>query len=136
MLFLTQGKNTKYVDYRDPRTWSIAAASHFVDMAEILGINAIAEDILRDPKQLDLTKERRQVVFCWTDDKNDKGTVDYLKKLGLQGIVYDRMDINNSKEVKESVFLVEQRRATLEKLNSSPSSSSQGSATPPKGGGH
>ena len=76
-------------------------------MAEILGMNVIADEILKNPSQVSEVKTRGQIIFVWTDDKNDRSTVDYLKKIGVDGIVYDRMDENNSKEVKESVFLVD-----------------------------
>ena len=109
MLFLTQGVNSKYESYRDPRCWSVPNGSRFVDMAEILGMNVMAEDLLRDPDQVRLVKERGQILFSWTDDRNDKETVTYLKRLGVNGIVYDRMDVNSSKEVKESIFLTEKR---------------------------
>ncbi len=110
VLFLTQCVNDKYEAYRDPRTWNVANASRFVSMAEILGMNVIADEILREPDQVAKVKARGQIIFVWTDDKNDKATVDYLKSLGLDGIVYDRMDENNSKEVKESVFLFEEEK--------------------------
>lgn len=109
VLFLTQGVNSKYANYRDPRTRNIPNASKFVEMAEILGINAMAEDLLRDPGQVDIVKKRGQVLFCWTDDKNDKDTLNCLKGMDLDGIVYDRMDMNNSKLVKESIFLMDKR---------------------------
>ena len=69
VLFLTQGVNTKYEDYRDPRTWSIPMAAKFVDMAEIFGINAFSEDILRDSSQVAMVKNRGQILFVWMDEK-------------------------------------------------------------------
>lgn len=36
-LLLTQGRNTKYEDYRDPRTWTIPAATWFGQMVGLLG---------------------------------------------------------------------------------------------------
>ena len=42
------------------------------------------------------------VLFSWTDHRNDKETVQYLKELGVDGIIYDRMDQNNSKQVKDN----------------------------------
>lgn len=45
---------------------------------------------MRDTSQVKLVKDRGQVLFCWTDDKSDVETVNYLKKLGVDGIVYDR----------------------------------------------
>ena len=69
VLFLTQGVNTKYEDYRDPRTWSIPMAAKFVEMAEIFGINAFSEDILRDSSQVAMVKNRGQILFVWMDEK-------------------------------------------------------------------
>jgi glycerophosphoryl diester phosphodiesterase len=93
VLFLTQGQQTKYDDYRDPRTWSIMLASKFVEMAEILGVNAFSEDVLRDITQVDLVKGRGQILFVWMDEKDsEKGTVQYLKERGVDGIVYDRWE--------------------------------------------
>ena len=38
VLLLTQGVNTKYPEYADPRTWTIENGSNFVAVAEILGM--------------------------------------------------------------------------------------------------
>ena len=94
VLLLTQGVNTKYDDYMDPRTWTIAKGSNFVSMLEILGVNVMAEDIQRDPSQVQMVKEKGQVMFVWTDDQSDSGTVKYLKELGVDGIIYDRYTPN------------------------------------------
>ena len=51
----------------------------------------MAEDIQGDPSQVQMIKDRNQVIFVWTDDKRScLGTVKDLKKLGADGIVYDR----------------------------------------------
>ena len=89
-LLLTQGVNSKYDDYYDPRTWTIKNGSNFVAMSEILGVAAMADDIQRDPSQVQLVKERGQVIFVWTDDQNDPATFKYLKELGINGLIYDR----------------------------------------------
>ena len=54
----------------------------------------MAEDIQRDPSQVELFKDRGQVLFCWTDDQNNPEIVKYLKKLGVDGIIYDRQEAN------------------------------------------
>jgi len=59
-------------------------------MLEILGVNVMAEDVQRDPSQVQMVKEKGQVIFVWTDDQSDSGTVKYLKELGVDGIIYDR----------------------------------------------
>ena len=54
----------------------------------------MAEDIQRDPSQIELVKSRGQVLFCWTDDQNNPEIVKYLKNLGVDGIIYDRYHNN------------------------------------------
>eukprot|EP00096_Caligus_rogercresseyi_P004256 TRINITY_DN1844_c0_g2_i1.p1 TRINITY_DN1844_c0_g2~~TRINITY_DN1844_c0_g2_i1.p1 ORF type:complete len:439 (+),score=88.82 TRINITY_DN1844_c0_g2_i1:1285-2601(+) len=94
VLLLTVGINTKYDQYRDARTWNIKNGSYYVEMQDILGINAMAEDIQRDPAQIQLVKSKNRVLFCWTDDKSDKKTVEHLKSVGVDGVIFDRMDEN------------------------------------------
>ncbi len=38
--------------YRDPRCWSVANATKFVNMSELLGVNVMAEILLKDPSQV------------------------------------------------------------------------------------
>ena len=45
------------------------------------------------------------VIFCWTDEENNKEIVQHLKSLGIHGIIYDRMDQNNSKMVNISLSM-------------------------------
>ena len=90
VLLLTQGVNTKYPEYADPRTWTIENGSNFVAVAEILGVSAMAEDIQRDPTQVQLIKNRDQVIFAWTDAKSDARTIKNLKEIGVHGVIYDR----------------------------------------------
>ena len=49
VLFLTQGDTEKYPRYDDPRCWTVKSGINFVNIIEILGINAHTEDILKDP---------------------------------------------------------------------------------------
>ena len=44
-------------------------AAKFVEMAEIFGINAFSEDILRDSSQVAMVKNRGQILFVWMDEK-------------------------------------------------------------------
>merc|ERR1719266_2166545 len=141
VLLLTQGVNTKYDQYLDQRTHNINNGSHFAATADILGLSAMAEDIQRDPSQVELVKDRGQVLFCWTDDQNNPEIVRYLKKLGVDGIIYDRIDENSAKETKQSIFLVDQNEdeddhemndGEVERQSKSPSASC--SCTPPREG--
>jgi len=107
VLFLTSGASAKYDKYHDRRTHSIPDGTNFATTSGILGINVIAEEIQRDPGQVELIKDRGQVLFCWTDDQNNPSIVRYLKDLGVDGIIYDRIDVNSVKPVKQSIFLIE-----------------------------
>lgn len=51
-------------------------------------------------KKVNLAKSSGLVVFCWGDDNNCKDTIKFLKELGLHAIIYDKMDVLTSKEVK------------------------------------
>ena len=64
------------------------------EMTGLLGLSAMAEALTRDPTQMKMVKERGQVIFCWTDEDNTKETVLSLKNLGVDGVIYDRMDQN------------------------------------------
>ncbi|KAG8232832.1 hypothetical protein J437_LFUL013372, partial [Ladona fulva] len=114
VLFLTQGVTTKYPEYHDPRTHTIPMAVHYAVSAGILGINVHSEDILRDSTQVKLARDAGLVVFCWGEDNNDTSTIRYLKELGLDGIIYDKIDYLTDK--KESIFLVEARESETNKL--------------------
>ncbi|XP_046404037.1 glycerophosphocholine phosphodiesterase GPCPD1-like isoform X1 [Ischnura elegans] len=107
VLFLTQGITSKYPEYHDPRTQSIPKAVRYAVSAGILGINVHTEDILRDSSQVSLARDAGLVIFCWGDDNNDAATIRHLKELGLDGIIYDKIDYLADK--KESIFLVEAR---------------------------
>ena len=109
VMFLTQGVTEKYPMYNDPICQTIPMAIHFAISANILGINVHTEDILRDSSQVKMAKDAGLVIFCWGDDNNDASTIKHLKELGLHAVIYDKMDQYNSKEVKESIFLVEAR---------------------------
>ena len=64
--------------------------------------------MLREPSQVDMVKSRNLILFVWMDEKDsDRETVQYLKDLGVDGIVYDRVDMQ--KEGKESIFSIDHR---------------------------
>ncbi|XP_035718049.1 glycerophosphocholine phosphodiesterase GPCPD1-like isoform X2 [Vespa mandarinia] len=111
VVFLTQGITSKYPTYHDPRCQTVPMAIRHALAADILGINVHTEDILRDPSQVKLVKDAGLIIFCWGDDNNDKDTIRHLKKLGLHAVIYDKIDVYNSKDVKESIFLVDARES-------------------------
>lgn len=88
------------------------------------GLCVHSEDILRDPTQVALVHNRGLILFCWGEDNNDQATIRYLKNLGLNGIIYDKIDVHSAKETKESIFLVEARQEQKELLKIASSTSS------------
>lgn len=64
--------------------------------------------------QVQYAKQAGLVVFCWGDENADPGTIKFLKELGLHGVIYDKIYQYSSKEVKESIFLVEARESQKE----------------------
>ena len=95
------------------------------------GLSVRAEALLKNPDRLEKVREHKQVIFVWTDEQNDKETVQYLKKLGVNGVIYDRMDQNNDKVVKESIFLTDKySRSKDSNLSSGVSSDDDGYSTP------
>ncbi|KAG7311620.1 hypothetical protein JYU34_002669 [Plutella xylostella] len=111
VMFLTVGTTIKWKPYRDPRCVSIPSAVQHAISADILGIVVHTEDLLRDPTQVKLATNAGLVIFCWGDDNNDKDTIRRLKGMGLHAVIYDKLDQYITKEVKESIFLMEARES-------------------------
>lgn len=104
VMFLTLGVTTRYQKFMDPRGSTIENAVFNSLAMELLGIVAHTEDLLRDPSQINLAKNRGLVLFCWGEENNSKETIKLLKHMGLHAIIYDKMDSLTSKENKKSVF--------------------------------
>uniref|UniRef100_A0A2P2I1B8 Glycerophosphocholine phosphodiesterase GPCPD1-like n=1 Tax=Hirondellea gigas TaxID=1518452 RepID=A0A2P2I1B8_9CRUS len=111
VLFLTQGASEHWSPYDDMRCQSIRLAVLYATTADILGINLHTEDLLRDASQMELALQNNLIVFCWGDLNNDKSNIAFLKKLGMHAIIYDKIDVYNSKTEKESIFLCEERQS-------------------------
>lgn len=65
---------------------------------------------------MQLAKQAGLIVFCWGDENADSAVINHLKELGLHGIIYDKVDHYSTKEVKESIFLVEARESQKDLL--------------------
>lgn len=61
--------------------------------------------------QVQLVKRANLTIFCWGDENADPSTIKFLKELGLHGVIYDKIYQFSSKEVKESIFLIEARES-------------------------
>ncbi|KAK2719472.1 hypothetical protein QYM36_005081 [Artemia franciscana] len=106
VLFLTIGVSQRMEPYKDPRTNCIPVSTYFALSCDILGINVHAEDILRDPSQVRFVKNFGLTLFCWGEDNNDQAIIRQMKKLGVDGIIYDKIYEYHVKEKEnETTFL-------------------------------
>nr|BAH72659.1 ACYPI005651 [Acyrthosiphon pisum] len=92
ILFLTQGVTVRYPSYADPRCHSIQNAVYHATCHDLLGVNVHSEDLLRDPLQIDIVKQAGLALFCWGDDNNCKDVANKFKKLGVNAVIYDKLD--------------------------------------------
>lgn len=104
ILFLTQGKTEKWPAYFDPRTRDVQMATYTALSMDFTGINAHAEDLLKDRSLIEFVKSRNLILFVWGDDLNDKSVIKQLKVDGVDGVVCDKVDEFASRE---PLFLAE-----------------------------
>lgn len=50
----------------------------------------MSELLLKDTSLIDYVKSNGLVLFTWGEDNNNSETIDRLKSLGLDAIIYDR----------------------------------------------
>ena len=116
LLFLTQGKTEKWPAYFDPRTRDIPMATYTALSMGFTGINAHAEDLLKDRSLIEFVKVRNLILFVWGDDLNDKSIIKQLKIDGVDGVVCDKVDEFSSRE---PLFLASDGKKTLMNIISS-----------------
>lgn len=114
VVFLTQGVTSKWPAYRDERCASVQMAAHFAQCAGISGVCAHAEDLLRDNALVPLVKRTGLVLLCWGDDCNDPSNIEHLKSLGVDGVIYDKIDEIYPKD--ENIFQAEARQALQSRI--------------------
>lgn len=98
LLFLTQGKTEKWPAYSDPRTHDVQMAAFTALSMNFTGINAHAEDLLKDRSLISFVKSLNLILFVWGDDLNDKSVIKQLKIDGVDGVVCDKVDEFASRE--------------------------------------
>lgn len=107
LLFLTQGQTEKYPPYLDTRTSTVYMATYFALSTHILGINVHTEELLREPSLIAFVKEHKLILFCWGEDNNHAETIASLKQKGVDGVIYDKLDVlimRGTPSESESVF--------------------------------
>ena len=67
-------------------------AVYFAQCIGLEGINAHAEDIIKDRSLIQFVRSKNLVLFCWGDDLNNTELIAQLKKEGVDGMVYDKLD--------------------------------------------
>jgi hypothetical protein len=87
------GTTNKYMHYLDPRTHTIETATYFA----LTGIDVHAEDIIRNRTLINFVKFNKLVLFCWGEDLNSAQLIDELKEEGVDGIIYDKIDVLTQK---------------------------------------
>lgn len=90
VLFLTQGKTQRYTPYSDPRTCSVEKATFVANCFGFWGVNAHAEDLLKDRSLVQFVKRYGLTLFTWGEDINSTNVIHQLKNDGVDGIIYDK----------------------------------------------
>uniref|UniRef100_A0A914Z835 GP-PDE domain-containing protein n=1 Tax=Panagrolaimus superbus TaxID=310955 RepID=A0A914Z835_9BILA len=123
ILFLCVGITTRYVPFLDQRSATSEMAINFAASQSILGVNFHSEDLLREASPVKKAHEFGLVSFVWGDDLDDRKNVEYMKQIGVDGIIYDRI---GEIEARKNVFIVE-RDAKNSLFSTTPSPSRHGS---------
>lgn len=90
VLFLTQGRTQRYTWWSDPRTCSVERATFMANIFQFWGVNAHAEDLLKDRNLVQFVKRYGLTLFTWGEDINSTNVIHQLKNDGVDGIIYDK----------------------------------------------
>jgi glycerophosphocholine phosphodiesterase GPCPD1 len=90
VLFLTQGRTKRYLWFNDPRTCSVEMATFLAKTFQFWGVNAHAEDLLKDRALVKYVKRYELCLFTWGEDINSTNVIHQLKNDGVDGIIYDK----------------------------------------------
>lgn len=103
VMFLTEGAVIE-VKQEDSRCNSTPSAVNFALNASLLGVVTNSKDLLRDLTLIQLVREAGLRHFCWGGDNNNKDVINQMKAAGLDGIIFDKMDVYSTKPKKVSIF--------------------------------
>ncbi|XP_067662543.1 putative glycerophosphocholine phosphodiesterase GPCPD1 homolog 2 [Haliotis asinina] len=92
VLFLSNGPTLKYSPYTDYRAREFDAGIKFALAYGLLGVDFQAEGLLKDLSLIKKTHSMGLVMFVWGDENNSSETINLLRKEGVEGIIYDRID--------------------------------------------
>lgn len=126
VLFLSQGKTEKHMEYVDIRTRTSEMAVLFAAGIGLTGVNLHSEDLLRDPAPIALAKQFGLITFVWGDELSDKGIASRFKnEFRCDGVIFDGIGEN---ENRKNVFLLE--RAKKQELFGPPQTTGRKSPSP------
>ena len=80
-------------------------ATYFAISIGLSGINAHAEDLIKDRSLISFVKSKELTLWTWGDDLNDRKLIQQLKSDGVDGVVYDKVDEYSSKDANPQVFI-------------------------------
>ncbi|KAK6195505.1 hypothetical protein SNE40_000920 [Patella caerulea] len=92
VLFLSNGPTKRYTPYLDARTRGYDVAMYFALCEGLLGVDLQSECLLSDLEVIKRVRDKGLVLFVWGEDNNDRETISTLRKHGVHGIIYDRID--------------------------------------------
>lgn len=95
--------------FLDSRAKSISTGIYLANAMEFLGIIVNCADILVMPWIVSDIHERDLCVFCWGNECRNENTRKYLRSLGVDGIVCDRIKHTlEPLDLKQNLFLFDQ----------------------------
>lgn len=105
VIFLCQGANDIYPPYDDIRTRSLQNSFSFARAERLLGVAPFSAELLQHVEMISWAKKFGLVIFTWGEMNNNMETIDELKSLGVDAVIFDR--IHEIKSRKENVFKME-----------------------------
>ncbi|XP_055339937.1 glycerophosphocholine phosphodiesterase GPCPD1-like [Paramacrobiotus metropolitanus] len=115
--FLSHGEITLWPTPLDARAQTTRNVVLTAIAYDLLGVNVHTQNLLKNEWLIHEAKEHGLVVIVWGDDNNDPRLIQQLKEMGVDGVIYDR--IEEFKADRDNVFHLEYRakRALLDQLN-------------------
>lgn len=93
VLFLTTGDSQRFTD---PRTKTVKNGIHFAQAFNLAGINPRSDHI--NQSLVRYAKERGLLVYSWGNEINSAQAIRELKRIGLNGVIYDKIDLIKPKD--------------------------------------
>nr|KAG5706623.1 hypothetical protein BaRGS_005693 [Batillaria attramentaria] len=102
VLLLSNGPTKRYTPYKDWRCTSFEHGINFAKAEGLLGVNFQAEGLIQDLTLIPKVQNMGLVLFVWGEDLNDENVKDVLRKEGVDGIIFDRIEHQHEQYAVES----------------------------------